>query len=330
MGLSRRSLTKALLVLSAIIAVLVCSYIIIRSLETGNVEETRGTLDESFISLKRIEYDGKRYVQNNQLTTLLLIGVDKEEQATGNGYRSGGQADFLLLTVIDDESKSVRFLQIDRDTMTNITVLSVLGKKVGTRNAQICLSHGFGKTSEENCQYTVEAVQNLLEGTDIELYMAFDLNAISAINDALGGVTVTLNDDLSHLDAAMVPGATIRLQGKQAEYFVRSRYGVGDGSNNERMGRQKAFMDGAFSLIRQNASDASYLNDLYDRISAYATTNAAKSRIVSALSSAITYDVREIERLPGSHTLGSDGFMEFHPDEEAVTKWILDVFYTPE
>ena len=78
MALTRRSLTKALLVLAAIIAILVCAYFVARSLETGNVEEPRGTLDESFISYKRIEVEGKRYIQNNQLNKLAKLLAAKD------------------------------------------------------------------------------------------------------------------------------------------------------------------------------------------------------------------------------------------------------------
>ena len=34
------------------------------------------------------------------------------------GYRDGGQSDFLLLLVLDHKNKTIRQLQIDRDTMT--------------------------------------------------------------------------------------------------------------------------------------------------------------------------------------------------------------------
>jgi anionic cell wall polymer biosynthesis LytR-Cps2A-Psr (LCP) family protein len=49
------------------------------------------------------------------------MGIDREEVA-GGGARNGGQADFLMLLLIDPVGKTVRPLEIDRDTMTRITV----------------------------------------------------------------------------------------------------------------------------------------------------------------------------------------------------------------
>lgn len=71
------------------------------------------------------------------------MGVDRDSGETG------GQADFLQLLVIDDVGKTVKRLPIDRDTMTPITVLGVLGNRSGVRTAQLSLSHGFGDGKAE-------------------------------------------------------------------------------------------------------------------------------------------------------------------------------------
>lgn len=64
---------------------------------------------------------------------------------------------------------------------------------------------------------TEKAVSDLFAGIPIDYYVTMDLDGISTFNDALGGVTVTLEDDFSQIDPEMVKGTTICLQGKQAE-----------------------------------------------------------------------------------------------------------------
>jgi hypothetical protein len=94
------------------------------------------------------------YERNTQLTTVLVLGTDTgaDSDETGKGFRAGGQADFLLLVVVDDEAKTVRTIQIDRDTIADVTTLGVLGDETGIRRTQICLAHSFGDGKEQSCR----------------------------------------------------------------------------------------------------------------------------------------------------------------------------------
>lgn len=293
--------------------------------------ETRGVQSDDFAQFKRVEYDGQRYVRRSGTTVALLIGVDKTDDAPRSGYRDGGQADFLMLLVVDDVEKSVRMLHIDRDTMANITVLSVLGREVGTKSAQICLSHGFGATEEDNSRYTVQAVSNLLEGEGIDFYISANTNSIARINDALGGVTLTLQDDFSAYDPLMVPGATLTLTGRQAEYMVRSRYDIADGTNEMRMSRQRQYIDAAALKLRALCrSDAGFARDFLTEMESVITSDASMARIINVFDRAAGYDIQPIEYLKGEHRIGPDGFMEFHTAEKAAAEWVLSALYKPE
>jgi len=48
-------------------------------------------------------------------------------------------------------------------------------------------------------------------------------NAMPLLNHEVGGVTVTLEDDMTKLDPAMKKGATLNLDGRQAELLMQSR-----------------------------------------------------------------------------------------------------------
>lgn len=150
--------------------------------------------------------------------------------------------DFLRLVAIDSTAKTVFQVQIDRDTMTPITILGVLGNRSGVRTTHICLAHSFGDGGAQSCELTVDAVSNLLFGSQIDYYVAMNLDGISVLNDWVGGVTVTLEDDFSALDAAMTQGTTLTLAGEQAEIYVRSRRNVGVGTNETRMKRQQEYI----------------------------------------------------------------------------------------
>lgn len=291
-------------------------------------ESPRETLVQGFGTYKRVEYGPNTYVRKNGITTALLIGVDRADDSRRKGYRDGGQADFLLLTVIDDNERTVRLLHIDRDTLANITILGVLGQEVGTRYTQICLSHGFGATEEQNCSYTVKAVSNLLEGEQIDLYLSCDMDSIADINDLIGGVSVTLTEDFTSRDPAMIKGATVTLEGKQAEYFVRSRYSIADGTNEKRMERQRVYLNAAKDaiIVRAKADSGfanSFLNSIWDRI----TSDAGLGRVINLFSNAVSYQILPIDTLPGVHMIGSDGFVEYRTEDNAAVEWVLNNLY---
>ncbi|MEG0901177.1 MAG: LCP family protein, partial [Clostridia bacterium] len=110
------------------------------------------------------------------------------------------------------------------------------------KTAQICLSHGFGDGGAQSAKLTQQAVQTLLYGIDIDFYIAMDMDAITTLNELVGGITVTLEEDFTAIDPTMVKGTTLTLHGMQAEHYVRGRTTVGDGTNESRMKRQAAYL----------------------------------------------------------------------------------------
>jgi len=78
-----------------------------------------------------------------------------------------------------------------------------------------------------SCQYMVDAVSNLFYGMPINGYVALNMNAVAMINDAVGGVTVTVPEDMTQVDPSFAEGAAVTLTGDQVEVYTLSRYGKG-------------------------------------------------------------------------------------------------------
>ena len=212
--------------------------------------------------------------------------------------------------------------------MTDIRVYGPFGDYTGVRETQICLSHAYGATAEENCENTVWAVGRLLGNIPIDGYMALDMSGITALNDALGGVTVTLEEDFSSLDPQMVKGATITLRGKQAETFVRGRTGVGDGTNASRMQRQRTFIRSAEELLVQRMNeDMGYAGTLYDALAGHMTTNIERGWLINRAYECRDYRRPETKTLAGGHCIGADGFMEFHADKDALNALLTEMCF---
>ena len=140
---------KAALAAAALVIVLAAGYMGGRLLEEKKYPEIRGEMSAGFGEVPKVEIDGVTYEQKMDVTSLLMIGIDKASTDEIKGYRDGGQSDFLLLLVLDHKNKTIRQLQIDRDTMTSVNVLGLFGNNAGSRVMQICLSHGYGMDRQE-------------------------------------------------------------------------------------------------------------------------------------------------------------------------------------
>ena len=321
-----KTVFHAVAALLAVLAVVLVLYGGGRWLEKrAEKPETRTQLPQA--DQETVEVDGVTYRKKSRLTTILVMGVDHDTQDSYE-YRKAGQADFLRLVVLDDADKTVQQLQIDRDTMTPVTVLGLLGDRYEPVTEQICLGYAFGDGRQTSCEVTVEAVENLLGGQEIDQYLAMGLDGISTLNDLAGGVTVTLEDDFSAIDPAMTKGATLTLQGEQAETYVRSRRSVGVGTNEARMARQESYIRQlSVQLDEKLQKDQNFAVDAYDALQPYLTTSMAKGQLVNEAWAAKDYTRLDTIKPDGTYQVGEDGFMEFCPDADALQQAVLQLFY---
>ena len=330
----RNTIIKRLIFAGGILAVCIAGAVLIgRYLDPGRgQEEPRGDLDTRFTAAPVIEYNGESYSPKKNLTTILLMGTDHytDDTSAEDSYRNGGQADFLVLVVIDADGKRITPIQIDRDTIAEITILGVLGDNAGTRHTQICLAHGFGNGREQSCELQRDAVSGLFYGVRIPYYLAMRLDGIATLNDAAGGVRVTIADDFTHLDPQMKIGATITLQGKQAEYFVRNRMDIGVGTNEARGKRQTQYWDALVKKMDeqlQTENDSDFLHVFFKKIDPYLVTNLSNGRIINELWKDRDYTRESMIHPDGEYVIGEDGFTEFHADEAALKALVMRVFY---
>lgn len=324
----RISKRRLLLAAAAAVAVLAAVFLIFSKLEDdGKRPEPKGDFNARHQYDETVQVDGHSYRRKSNLTTILLLGIDDDAES-GNRARNreGGQADFIRLVVIDKNTRQVSQLAIDRDTMTPITILGVTGKEAGKRTWQICLSHAFGNGKERSCELTRSAVEEFLLGVRIDSYIAMNLDTLPILNDALGGVTVTVEDDFN--DPSLPLGATVKLEGSQVELFVRSRMSVGDGTNVSRMRRQQQFISSAAELLNEKLhQDEEFVERMYDDLTPYMVKNISKTKLSLEMYNAKDYARPALYEITGEHMIGSDGFMEFHADADSVRQTVLALFY---
>lgn len=333
MNANRKIVFRALALCAAALIMVLAGLKLIDRWHAQQYQESRGTGTQEFMASNQAVWEGATYKKTSAVTTLLIAGIDRDvsdQQGVGTSrYRNGGQADFLLLLAIDHTHRQIHQLQIDRDTMADVTVLSVFGQETGTRVMQICLSHSYGANAEENARYTMRAVRKLMNDIEIDGYYMVDYSAIPILNDALGGVTVTVPVDMTSVNPAWKAGAAVTLHGDEAELFVRTRKTVGEGTNAERMGRQGLFMQNAILKMREQLSDdASFAGTLLSALKAKSATNLSDQQWIKEIQNSLGYEVLPIEYLDGQYAVGESGYMEFYAAEGSAENWIMHHLYT--
>ena len=278
----------------------------------------------------RITVDGQLYLHKKRLETILVIGIDKYlDQTKSESYNNNQQADFLMLVCLDHSAKTYSILNINRDTMADIRILDVKGETAGSFKGQLALSHTYGTGANESCRNTVKAVSDLLYGVNIDHYMSFTLDTIEKFNDLCGGVEVTLQEDFSSFDPKMTKGKTLTLKGEQAMLFVRGRQGVGDSSNIARMERQKQYVYGLRdNILEKSETDEGFVLKTFSQVLGYTVSDYSLSQLNNLYVKTDGYTDSGYYTIEGETVKGEE-FMEFYPDEEALRKLTLELFYTP-
>lgn len=278
----------------------------------------------------QVKYQGSIYQYNEEMLTFLIMGIDKnrdaEEVAEGT---DGGQADALFLLALNPKDKSMKVIGINRNTITDVDIYDEKGEYVTTVRSQIAIQHGFGNGVEESCGYQKKAVENLFYQLPVHGYAAVNMSAISAINDAVGGVDVTVLEDMVRINEKFIKGSTIHLMGEDAFWYVKYRDTDVFGSADLRLERQKQYLDGLIRAAKQAvAENAAVVIELYQAIRSQMVTDITldEAAYLAPLAAGYTFDGDSFYTLEGETVMGEQ-FEEFYYDEKALYEMILEIFY---
>ncbi|GLX20879.1 LCP family protein [Streptomyces lavendulae] len=182
---------------------------------------------------------------------ILLIGSDSRSGTANSRYgqdEGTQRSDTTILLHLPADRGSATAVSIPRDLMTEVpSCLKPDGTRTGERFAQFNWAFQWGGAA---C--TIRTVERLT-GIRIDHHMVVDFGGFKKMVDAVGGVEVCLKrpvvDEEAHL---RLPAGRQLLQGEQALGFVRARYGLGDGSDTERMERQQQFLGSLVEKVKSN------------------------------------------------------------------------------
>ena len=189
----------------------------------------------------RLGDDPRPEQEPTEALDLLVLGSDGREGA-GEAYETGDnaavvgeRADTTLLVHISADRESARVVSLPRDSWVALPMCRASdGTQLPARQGQ--LNAAF---SEGGLPCAVRTVESLT-GVRIDHTAVVDFAGFRDMVDALGGVPVCLDEPFRpRLAGVELPAGRSVLQGPEALEFVRARYGVGDGTDTDRIERQK-------------------------------------------------------------------------------------------
>lgn len=299
--------------------------------KTANIQSDNSVDESDGIKMQDnwITHKGKIYEYNDEILTFYVMGIDKKSVDDDSAITMG-QSDANFLITLNPKTKEMNVIAINRDTMIDLVVYDYGGSYVETRRGQLALQHAYGRNDVESAEHQMNAISQLFYGIPINGYVSLKLEAIPVINDSVGGVTVTCNEDLTEKNSQLYEGATVNLVGNMAYDFVQERTKSYEGARR-RLERQKiyikSFVETAKTKIKNG--NLTLIYDLYNALSPYMCTNLTvdQAAYLASIAKDYKFDMNNIRSLEGE-TVQGERYEEFNVDDEYLQDLIVEIFYS--
>lgn len=278
-----------------------------------------------------VRYQGKVYEYNTEVLTFLMLGIDdmgKVKKST-DGV-SGGQSDAIFLVVANGNTKEISLVAVNRDTMVDVIMPA---RKEGEADkvitAQLASQHGFGDGMELSCELTRDAVSKVFFDLPIHGYVSFNMGGVAALNDALGGVEITVLESFTSKRKKWVEGTQMTLNGDDAWDYIHYRDTEVFESARNRLNRQKQYLSiMGKTALKKVKQDFTLPLTLYQSFKPYMVTDLTSSEITWLATGLVQYefDGEQIYFMDGE-TKEGEKFEEFYPDKKAMKELMMKLFY---
>ncbi|MFI6942401.1 LCP family protein [Streptomyces sp. NPDC050418] len=182
---------------------------------------------------------------------ILVLGSDSragDNADLGTGKVAGARSDTALVMHIPEGRKEATAVSIPRDTLVTRPECKKDDGSALPSAKRVMFNSVYSMAGPACVVKTVEK----MSGVRMDHFMEIDFAGFKELVDAIGGVTVTLKEPIKDKSSGLdLAAGTQKLDGTQSLAFVRTRHGVGDGSDLGRIGLQQQFMIALLSEIKK-------------------------------------------------------------------------------
>lgn len=334
------------LILCCAVALFFSTFMILKSVGKSSLKKHAGAVadqelaavlndeteaDEPFeLEEGQILVEGEVWEYNRDIMTFLCMGVDArsgigKEKTPGKA----GQADAILMVVVNPGKEDISVIAINRDTMTGIEIYDTAGMYLEEETAQLTLQYAYGDGREKSCELMERAVSELFYGIPIHGYGALDMQSIATLNDAVGGVEVTILEDMTKFKWDWTKGKEIHLSGEDALLYIQRRDTAYMGTNLGRVERQKQYLTAYVDKLKKKIKeDITFPVTLLGQIQKHMVTSLSVQEITFLADTLLGYEfsMDNIISIPGESKMG-ERHEEFYIDDAALKQIVIEVFY---
>ena len=210
---------------------------------------------------------------------ILLVGTD--ERVSGSqvdaGVSDGSRNDVTILVHLSEDHTQLSAVSFPRDLMVAVPECTGPDGTYYPAETRVQFNTTLGRGGLSCTVSTVESIT----GLSIPYATSITFDGVIEMSNALGGVDVCVAQRITDTDSGLdLSAGTHSLQGVDALAFLRTRHGVGDGSDLARISSQQVFLS---AMMRQILSGGTLSNPatLYKLASAALSNMALSSTLNS-------------------------------------------------
>ncbi|MCI0385140.1 LCP family protein [Streptomyces sp. CNQ085] len=211
---------------------------------------------------------------------ILVIGSDSRSGDNSRYGRDDGTArsDTAMIVHIGKKHERVSVVSVPRDTLVERPECERTGGGTAPAARRVMFNQAYAVGGPACTVKTVES----MTGIRMDHYVELDFNGFEKVIDELGGVEITVTEPIEDEDSRLdlEPGRRT-LDGEEALALVRTRKGVGNGSDLSRIKLQHAFVEALADRVGEIGmfSDLRRTYDLLHAVTSHLTTDAALASV---------------------------------------------------
>lgn len=257
---------------------------------------------------------------------ILMLGIDESvERENWGTFRT----DTMILVSVNFETQEVDMISIPRDSYVKIRdnngeLVNENSNSLEPLFAKVNSAFAKGGGSNKNgYAYAMKTIAGLLE-VPVDYYMAFNMNVVKELVDAIGGVDYNVDIDVVMNGRTLSPGFQ-HLNGQQVLDYCRMRKGSSDIA---RVDRQQRMLMAIFQEMKTSEQLAN-LPSIYQAVEQNIETNLNLTQIASLALMALDMDLDQLERhtVPGEF-LDMNKISYWGISMEKLQKMMYDIFGT--
>lgn len=226
---------------------------------------------------------------------ILVVGSDSrdgENAKYGKGLETM-QSDTLMVMHLSADRKWAGVVSLPRDSYVPIPSCDKgNGTKSSPHSFKINESFAIGGTTGDVTGAAACTIKTVEQNTGLRIdhFMSVDFQGFKGMVNALGGIEVcpekAIDDKKAHLK---LDAGCQTIRDEEALGYVRARYGVGDGTDTGRIGRQQEFMQALADKAREKLTSPKELYGFLDSATKSLTTDKEIAGIkpLAALASSV-------------------------------------------